>query len=312
MGEAMPDALARICTETRAEVARRKVAAGAAALRERAVAQGAPRGFALALLAAAGLTVSGNVVAGGTAGDVAAAGGAAAGGAAAGGAAAGGAAAGGAAPLGIGLIAEIKQRSPSGGMIRAVFDPAALARDYAAAGAACLSVLTDGPFFGGDEAHLAAARGAVGLPVLRKDFMVDPWQVLESRAMGADCVLLILAALSDAQAAELEAAAAAAGMDVLAEVHDGAELERALRLRTTLIGVNNRNLRTLRTDLATTEALAARVPAGRILVAESGISGRADVERLSRVGARCFLVGESLLRQADVAGAARALLGVAA
>jgi len=297
MGEAMPDALARICTETRAEVARRKVAAGAAALRERAVAQGAPRGFALALLAAAGLTVSGNVVAGGTAGDVAAA---------------GGAAAGGAAPLGIGLIAEIKQRSPSGGMIRAVFDPAALARDYAAAGAACLSVLTDGPFFGGDEAHLAAARGAVGLPVLRKDFMVDPWQVLESRAMGADCVLLILAALSDAQAAELEAAAAAAGMDVLAEVHDGAELERALRLRTTLIGVNNRNLRTLRTDLATTEALAARVPAGRILVAESGISGRADVERLSRVGARCFLVGESLLRQADVAGAARALLGVAA
>jgi indole-3-glycerol phosphate synthase len=302
MGEAMPDALARICTETRAEVARRKVAAGAAALRERAVAQGAPRGFALALLAAAGLTVSGNVVAGGTAGDVAAAGGAAA----------GGAAAGGAAPLGIGLIAEIKQRSPSGGMIRAVFDPAALARDYAAAGAACLSVLTDGPFFGGDEAHLAAARGAVGLPVLRKDFMVDPWQVLESRAMGADCVLLILAALSDAQAAELEAAAAAAGMDVLAEVHDGAELERALRLRTTLIGVNNRNLRTLRTDLATTEALAARVPAGRILVAESGISGRADVERLSRVGARCFLVGESLLRQADVAGAARALLGVAA
>jgi len=307
MGEAMPDALARICTETRAEVARRKVAAGAAALRERAVAQGAPRGFALALLAAAGLTVSGNVVAGGTAGDVAAAGGAAAGGAAAGGAAAGGAA-----PLGIGLIAEIKQRSPSGGMIRAVFDPAALARDYAAAGAACLSVLTDGPFFGGDEAHLAAARGAVGLPVLRKDFMVDPWQVLESRAMGVDCVLLILAALSDAQAAELEAAAAAAGMDVLAEVHDGAELERALRLRTTLIGVNNRNLRTLRTDLATTEALAARVPAGRILVAESGISGRADVERLSRVGARCFLVGESLLRQADVAGAARALLGVAA
>ncbi len=297
MGEAMPDALARICTETRAEVARRKVAAGAAALRERAVAQGAPRGFALALLAAAGLTVSGNVVAGGTAGDVAAA---------------GGAAAGGAAPLGIGLIAEIKQRSPSGGMIRAVFDPAALARDYAAAGAACLSVLTDGPFFGGDEAHLAAARGAVGLPVLRKDFMVDPWQVLESRAMGVDCVLLILAALSDAQAAELEAAAAAAGMDVLAEVHDGAELERALRLRTTLIGVNNRNLRTLRTDLATTEALAARVPAGRILVAESGISGRADVERLSRVGARCFLVGESLLRQADVAGAARALLGVAA
>ncbi len=285
MGEAMPDALARICAETRAEVARRKAGPGAAELRERAAAQGAPRGFARALLAGAGL-------AGGDAGDVVAGGGVA--------------------PLGIGLIAEIKQRSPSGGMIRAVFDPAGLARDYAAAGAACLSVLTDGPFFGGEEAHLAAARGAVGLPVLRKDFMVDPWQVGESRAMGADCVLLILAALSDAQAAELEAAAEEAGMDVLAEVHDGAELERALRLRTVLIGVNNRNLRTLRTDLGTTEALAARVPAGRVLVAESGIAGRADVERLSRVGARCFLVGESLLRQPDVGVAARALLGVAA
>ncbi len=285
MGEAMPDALARICAETRAEVARRKAAAGAGELRERAVAQGAARGFARALLAAAGLS-------GGDAGDVVAHGGVA--------------------PLGIGLVAEIKQRSPSGGMIRAEFDPAGLARAYAAAGAACLSVLTDGPFFGGEAAHLVAARGAAGLPVLRKDFMVDPWQVGESRAMGADCVLLILAALSDAQAAELEAAAAAAGMDVLAEVHDGAELERALRLRTVLIGVNNRSLRTLRTDLATTEALAARVPAGRVLVAESGIAGRADVERLSRVGARCFLVGESLLRQADVGMAARALLGVAA
>ena len=285
----MPDALARICTETRAEVARRRAAYGAAALRERAEAQGAPRGFARALLAAAGLTAGGDVA---DAGDVAAAGGAVG--------------------LGIGLIAEIKQRSPSGGMIRAVFDPAGLARDYAGSGAACLSVLTDGPFFGGEEAHLVAARGAVGLPVLRKDFMVDPWQVVESRAMGADCVLLILAALSDAQAAELEGAAEAEGMDVLAEVHDAAELERALRLRTRLVGVNNRDLRTLRTDLTTTEALAARVPAGRVLVAESGIAGRADVERLSRVGARCFLVGESLLRQADVAAAARALLGVAA
>ena len=285
----MPDALARICVETRAEMARRRAAPGAAALRERAEAQGAPRGFARALLAAAGLTPGRDVA---DAGDVAAAGGAVG--------------------LGIGLIAEIKQRSPSGGMIRAVFDPTGLARDYAGSGAACLSVLTDGPFFGGEEAHLAAARGAVGLPVLRKDFMVDPWQVVESRAMGADCVLLILAALSDAQAAELEGAAEAAGMDVLAEVHDAAELERALRLRTRLVGVNNRNLRTLRTDLATTEALAARVPAGRVLVAESGIAGRADVERLSRVGARCFLVGESLLRQADVAAAARALLGVAA
>jgi indole-3-glycerol phosphate synthase len=286
---AMPDALARICVETRAEMARRRAAPGAAALRERAEAQGAPRGFARALLAAAGLTPGRDVA---DAGDVAAAGGAVG--------------------LGIGLIAEIKQRSPSGGMIRAVFDPRALARDYAGSGAACLSVLTDGPFFGGEEAHLVAARGAVGLPVLRKDFMVDPWQVVESRAMGADCVLLILAALSDAQAAELEGAAEAAGMDVLAEVHDAAELERALRLRTRLVGVNNRDLRTLRTDLATTEALAARVPAGRVLVAESGIAGRADVERLSRVGARCFLVGESLLRQADVGVAARALLGVPA
>ncbi len=285
----MPDALARICVETRAEMARRRAAPGAAALRERAEAQGAPRGFARALLAAAGLTPGRDVA---DAGDVAAAGGAVG--------------------LGIGLIAEIKQRSPSGGMIRAVFDPRALARDYAGSGAACLSVLTDGPFFGGEEAHLVAARGAVGLPVLRKDFMVDPWQVVESRAMGADCVLLILAALSDAQAAELEGAAEAAGMDVLAEVHDAAELERALRLRTRLVGVNNRDLRTLRTDLATTEALAARVPAGRVLVAESGIAGRADVERLSRVGARCFLVGESLLRQADVGVAARALLGVPA
>ena len=285
----MPDALARICAETRAEVERRKTAPGAAALRERAETQGTPRGFARALLAAAGLTAVGDVA---DAGDVAAAGGRL--------------------PLGLGLIAEIKQRSPSGGMIRAVFDPAGLARDYAAAGAACLSVLTDGPFFGGEEAHLVAARGAVGLPVLRKDFMVDPWQVGESRAMGADCVLLILAALSDAQAAELEAAAEEAGMDVLAEVHDAGELERALRLRTRLVGVNNRNLRTLRTDLATTEALASLVPAGRVLVAESGIAGRGDVERLSRVGARCFLVGESLLRQADVAAAARALLGVTA
>jgi indole-3-glycerol phosphate synthase len=263
----MPDVLARICSEVRADVAARKATQGIDALRQEIAARHEiPREFGYALKQA---SASGHY----------------------------------------GLIAEIKKASPSGGLIRPDFDPAALARAYQEGGATCLSVLTEPNHFQGDPEHLKAARAAVKLPVLRKDFMLDPWQVYESRAMGADCILLIMAALTDAQARELEQIAMSLDLDVLVEVHDREELDRALLLETSLIGINNRNLKTLKTDLATTEELAPLVPPDRFLIAESGIRNTADLRRLAAVGPNCYLVGESLMRQDDVAQAVRELLG---
>jgi indole-3-glycerol phosphate synthase len=213
------------------------------------------------------------------------------------------------AKTGYALVAEVKKASPSKGLIRADFDPVAHARAYEAGGAACLSVLTDEKWFQGADAYLTAARDAVSIPVLRKDFMVDPWQSTEARAIGADCILIIVAALDDAQMAEIEASAVECGMDVLVEVHDAHELDRALKLKSRLIGVNNRDLRDFTVDFNRTYDLVDKAPKGCTFVAESGLTSRADLDAMAERGIHCFLVGEALMRQDDVEAATRALIG---